>query len=85
MGALVALIGEHQLARGDIRSLDVLDVALAHGLRDRVGIDYFTFDGLVVGTERSGGDADDLCVGEVVKDVLPARRNVMLALVDDDQ
>jgi hypothetical protein len=80
----VSPIGEDQLTGGDVGGLDVLDVALAQGLRDRVGVDHLAFDRPVIGAKRRRGDADDLRLREVVEDIPPARGRVVVTLVDDD-
>ena len=76
---------EAQLARRDIARGHLLDVAPLHRGPERVAVDRLALDRLLVRSERRCGEAEDACLGEAREDVLPARRRVVVALVDEDQ
>ncbi|OQB35676.1 MAG: hypothetical protein BWY06_03070 [Candidatus Latescibacteria bacterium ADurb.Bin168] len=81
----VPAIGETDLLGRDIHSGDLLDVPPHHGRSERIGIDPLTGDLASVAPERRSGQADDLGVGEPLKDPLPASGHVVVPLVHQDQ
>jgi hypothetical protein len=81
---LVAAPGEKDLGRGDVARGDLLDVAALHRVTERIAVDELAFDRLLVGAERCRRETQHPRVGKALKDVAPARRCIVMALVHDD-
>ncbi len=81
----ISSIGEGVLLWRDIYGRDLFDVASHHGGPERICINPLARDLASVASERRGGQADDLGVGEPLENPFPTSGNVVMPLVHQDQ
>lgn len=82
---LLPPVGEVDVARGDVRRTHALHVAAAHCLNEGVPVDDVASNRLLITAERRCRQAHDPRLGEVVEDLLPGGRDVVVSFIDDDQ
>lgn len=81
----ISSIGKRDLLGCDIHGGDLLDIPTHHGGPERVCIDPLAGDLASVASERCGGQAYDLGVGEPLKDAFPTSGHVVVPFVHQDQ